>query len=84
MIRFSIDSPADGPGYILVAEAENQICRSDPLPDSRAIALQARELADAAAALIEPFATGTPGLDPELYRAFESLHDALDNLPTPP
>lgn len=73
MIRFTVDGDS-GPGYALVAEAEYQLCRSDQLTDSRSIALQARALADAAAALIESL--------PEWEKAFEALHDALSELPT--
>jgi hypothetical protein len=81
MIQFAIDSPAKGPGYILVATTEVDgrmpaIC-TKPLTDHRAIALQARQLVDAAAALLEPLVE-----TPELERAFEHLHDALDVLPT--
>jgi hypothetical protein len=49
------------------------IC-SKTLPDSRAIAAQARELADAAAALLESL--------PEHAESFERLHDVIDALPT--
>lgn len=78
MIRFAIDDPGKGPGYILVATIDVDgrmpaIC-TKPLRDSRAIALQARELADAAAALLESL--------PEFEKAFEHLHDALDALPS--
>ena len=79
MIRFALDSPAQGPGYVLVAAVEKPdgrmpaIC-SKTLPDSGAIAAQARELADAAAALIESL--------PEYEHAFEALHDCLDSLPS--
>lgn len=78
MIRFALDSPARGPGYVLIATVDANgrmpaIC-SKTLADSRACALQARELADAAAALIESL--------PEWEKAFEALHDCLDALPT--
>jgi hypothetical protein len=78
MIRFALDSPAKGPGYILVATVEKSdgtmpaIC-SKTLPDGRAAALQARELVDAAAALLESL--------PEHAEAFERLHDVIDSLP---
>lgn len=78
MIRFLIDSPDEGPGYILVASVELEdktmpALFSGVLKDERAIASQARELADAAAALLEQL--------PQHEAAFESLHDAIDALP---
>jgi hypothetical protein len=81
VIRFAIDSPDAGRGYVLVATVEVDgrmpaVC-SKPLRDPNAIAAQARELADAAAALLESYVE-----TPELERAFEHLHDALDALPT--
>jgi len=82
MIRFALDSPDEGPGYVLVATVElpdrtMPALFSGVLKDERAIALQARELADAAAALIESFVE-----TPQIEQAFERLHDALDLLPT--
>jgi hypothetical protein len=78
MIRFAIDGAEKGPGYVLRAEVDHEECvapiNSGTLPDSRAVALQAREFVDAAAALIESI--------PEYEKSFESLHDALDALPT--
>ena len=52
---------------------------SGPLPDKRAIALQARQLVDAAALLLEPLIE-----TPDIERAFERLRDVLDFLPTEP
>lgn len=77
MIRFALDSPDKGPGYVLVAEETRErgrTIRSDALKDERTIAAQARELVDAAAALLESL--------PEHQKAFEHLHDVLDLLPT--
>lgn len=78
MIRFTIDGPDAIRGYVLIAAVDTRrgerSIYSGPLPDSRAIALQARELADVAAALLESL--------PEHERAFEFLHDAIDVLPT--
>jgi len=79
MIRFAIDSPDHGPGYILIATVDlpdrtMPALFSGVLKDERAIACQARELADAAAALIES--------TPEYESAFEALHSAIDALPT--
>lgn len=78
MIRFAIDSPEKGPGYILVATLElkdgsHPGLFSGVLKNEQAIAAQARELADAAAALIEHL--------PEHSEAFEKLHDVIDALP---
>lgn len=82
MIRFTVDGVENGPGYVLRAEVDHEEyvapINSGDLRDARAIALQARELADAAAALLESLVE-----TPELERAFEHLHDALDALPTP-
>jgi hypothetical protein len=79
VIRFALDSPEKGPGYVLVAEEtrdSGRTIRSDELRDVRALAMQARELADAAASILEDI--------PECAQAFERLHDALDALPGEP
>jgi hypothetical protein len=78
MIRFSIDGIEDYSGYELRAHvggsADDEITiKSAPLYDERQIAIQARELADAAASLLETL--------PEHAEAFELLHDVIDRLP---
>lgn len=77
MIRFHIDGDSAPRGIRLVGEAEHQddggSIRSAVLDTPHKAALQARELADAAAALIEGV--------PEFEAAFEHLHDALSALP---
>lgn len=83
MIELTIDGRDAGPGYVLIARAANVAgavphAISAPLIDARTIALQARQLVDAAAALLEPLIE-----TPELEQAFEHLHDALDTLPKP-
>lgn len=80
MIRFAIDGPDEGPGYVLIATIDKPdgtmpALFSGVLKDERAIAAQARELADAAAALIEAL--------PEHAESFERLHDVIDALPVP-
>ena len=81
MIRFTVGGADKGPGYVLVAEVDHEeylpALKSEALQDPRSVALQARQLVDAAAALLEPLVE-----TPDLERAFESLHDALDVLPT--
>lgn len=80
MIRFAIDGPEDGPGYVLIACVDvgdkTPALLSGVLKDERAIAGQARELADAAAALLEQL--------PAHAEAFEKLHDVIDALPMVP
>lgn len=78
MIRFTIDGLEAHSGLELIAQAEADPIKSGPLYDARAVALQARELVDTAAALLESYVE-----TPELERAFERLHDALDELPKP-
>lgn len=79
MIRFTLDADlADD--IVLVAEGKphptvpDDTITSEPLT-TETRALQARELVDAAAALIED--------DETLATAFEHMHDALDLLPVP-
>ena len=78
MIRFTIDGAVEGRGYVLIATIETSTGErsvySGPLDNAEPAALQARALADAAAALIEEV--------PEFEAAFEALHDALDRLPS--